>query len=257
MQPDKFPPGVAERLKWYVYRLIDPRNGETFYVGKGKGDRIFQHVKGALASSEDEDAANLKFQRIKDIGAAGLEVAHVIHLHGIENQSTAYQVEAALIDAYPGLTNRVSGHKADDYGVRHVLEIIADYTAQPFEVTEPLILISIGKSYEDETKDIYDAVRGCWRIDSNRVRKYKLVLAHRHGLVLGAFRPTDWLPATRANFSWLTDNIQGRIGFVGQRADEAIMKQYVQKRVPDQYRAKGAANPVRFITPHHPQRQNI
>jgi hypothetical protein len=36
-----FPPGVAEKLKTYVYRLIDPRNGETFYVGKGKGDRVF------------------------------------------------------------------------------------------------------------------------------------------------------------------------------------------------------------------------
>ena len=32
MEPDAFPVGVAERLQWYVYRLIDPRNGDTFYV---------------------------------------------------------------------------------------------------------------------------------------------------------------------------------------------------------------------------------
>ncbi|GAB0612904.1 hypothetical protein NB16F74_47760 [Escherichia coli] len=32
-QIDSFPPEVAERLQYYVYRLIDPRNGETFYVG--------------------------------------------------------------------------------------------------------------------------------------------------------------------------------------------------------------------------------
>jgi hypothetical protein len=38
---DRFPPGVAAKLKYYVYRLIDPRNGETFYVGKGKEDRVF------------------------------------------------------------------------------------------------------------------------------------------------------------------------------------------------------------------------
>ena len=31
-----FTPEVAEKLKTYVYRLIDPRNGETFYVGKGR-----------------------------------------------------------------------------------------------------------------------------------------------------------------------------------------------------------------------------
>ena len=31
---------VIEQLGWYVYRLIDLRNGETFYVGKGKGSQI-------------------------------------------------------------------------------------------------------------------------------------------------------------------------------------------------------------------------
>ena len=29
---DAFPIGVGEKLKFYVYRLIDPRNGETFYI---------------------------------------------------------------------------------------------------------------------------------------------------------------------------------------------------------------------------------
>ena len=38
---DRFPPEVANKLEYYVYRLIDPRNGEIFYVGKGRGDRIF------------------------------------------------------------------------------------------------------------------------------------------------------------------------------------------------------------------------
>ena len=32
---ESFPPEVIQQLRWYVYRLIDPRNGETFYIGKG------------------------------------------------------------------------------------------------------------------------------------------------------------------------------------------------------------------------------
>ncbi len=44
-ESDSFPAGVAEKLKTYVYRLIDPRNGETFYVGKGQGDRVFAHIR--------------------------------------------------------------------------------------------------------------------------------------------------------------------------------------------------------------------
>ena len=43
-----FSPEVCEKLGYYVYRLIDPRNGQTFYVGKGKGNRVFAHVECAL-----------------------------------------------------------------------------------------------------------------------------------------------------------------------------------------------------------------
>ena len=71
MERDEFPRGVAHQLKWYIYRLIDPRNGETFYVGKGRGNRIFQHAKGALSNAEYEDESDLKTQRINEIRRAG------------------------------------------------------------------------------------------------------------------------------------------------------------------------------------------
>ena len=248
MQRDNFPPGVADCLKWYVYRLIDPRNGETFYVGKGRGNRLFEHAKGAVSAIKDEDAVDLKFQRIKDIWAAGLEVSHVIHRHNIENEDVAFQIEAARIDAYPGLTNKVGGRGAGDYGCRHVEQIVSEYAAKPFEASEPLILICIATSYEEEGKGIYDAVRGVWRIDVNKARNFNLVLAHRRGLVLGAFRPTEWLPATKANFPWLDEDIPSRFGFVGEPAEQAVESLYVKTRVPDRYRLKGAANPVRFIS---------
>lgn len=51
---------VTEKLGFYVYRLIDPRNGETFYVGKGYGNRVFAHQKGALAASDDEQTEKLR-----------------------------------------------------------------------------------------------------------------------------------------------------------------------------------------------------
>lgn len=35
----KFSKDVKSKLNYYVYMLIDPRNGQTFYVGKGKGNR--------------------------------------------------------------------------------------------------------------------------------------------------------------------------------------------------------------------------
>ena len=145
MARDQFPDGVAELLKWYVYRLIDPRNGETFYVGKGQGNRVFAHAKGQMP--EDDEILDSKLKRIKEIQSAGLEVGHVIHRHGISTQDRAYEVEAAVIDAYPGLTNKARGYGARDYGSRHVEEIIDEYAGEEFEVKELLLLISIGVYY--------------------------------------------------------------------------------------------------------------
>lgn len=54
MDINEFPSGVIEHLGWYVYRLIDPRDGSTFYVGKGKGNRVFAHMRGEVAAVDDD-----------------------------------------------------------------------------------------------------------------------------------------------------------------------------------------------------------
>ena len=40
----EFSSEVIEKLKYYVYRLVDPKNGQTFYVGKGCRNRVFAHA---------------------------------------------------------------------------------------------------------------------------------------------------------------------------------------------------------------------
>lgn len=110
---DSFPPEVADKLSYYVYRLIDPRNGETFYVGKGRGDRVFAHARAEIEVGPDsgDDEIGEKLKRIRDIRLAGFEVGHVIHRHGMDER-TAFEVEAALIDAYPGTANIAGGTTA-------------------------------------------------------------------------------------------------------------------------------------------------
>ena len=40
-----FPKEVIDKLKYYVYLYSDPRDDKIFYVGKGKNNRVFQHLK--------------------------------------------------------------------------------------------------------------------------------------------------------------------------------------------------------------------
>ncbi len=247
MARDEFPQGVAEQLKWYVYRLIDPRNGETFYIGKGQGNRIFQHAKGNFSSAKAEYDTDLKRRRIREIKGAGLEVGHLVHRHGIDSQEVAYEIEAALIDAYPGLTNLAAGRRSGDYGCRHAEDIVRDYAAEPFDVGERLILICINRAF-DEGREFYDATRYAWRLDPQRAGQRSLVLAHNRGVVVAAFRAEKWVPATTDNFPG-HPGLPDRWGFIGKPAEDEVAKKYVEKRVPERYRVKGAQAPIRYCDP--------
>ncbi len=50
-----FSPEVCEKLQNYVYRLIDPRNGETFYIGKGTNNRVFDHINRQIEFDKNSD----------------------------------------------------------------------------------------------------------------------------------------------------------------------------------------------------------
>lgn len=240
LEIDSFPAEVARQLKTYVYRLIDPRNGETFYIGKGQGDRVFSHIRVAL-NLEGDDLAN-KVKRIRDIQLAGFEVAHVIHRHGMDDD-TAFEVEAALIDAYPGLTNVVAGAGSGDYGVMHSREIVARYGAQPAVFRHKALLINVNRSATEAS--LYEATRFAWKISKDKAAQAEVVLATLQGVIVGAFVARTWLEATAANFPGRED-APGRWGFEGQEAPDEICSFYVRKRVPAEYRMRGAANPIKY-----------
>ncbi len=233
-----FPSEIADKLKTYVYRLIDPRNGETFYVGKGKANRVFAHVHAEIDSDDPGD----KLRRIHEIRNSGFEVAHVIHRHGLDDR-TAFEVEAALIDAYPGLTNIVSGSGSSEFGAMHAQEILRKYGAEPAEFAHRAIIITVNRSAAEST--LYDATRYAWRISPKKAAKAEVVLAAWLGIIVAAFAAQEWLPATTDYFPG-REPFPGRYGFVGVEAPDSIRKRYVGKRIPDEFRKRGASNPIKY-----------
>jgi uncharacterized protein len=239
--PKSFPPEVAKNLGSYVYRLVDPRNGETFYVGKGEKNRVFDHIRRKL---KDDDALkdNLKFQRIQRIQKANLQVVPVIHRHGM-NDAEARQVEAALIYAYPGRTNAAPGIGGDDYRPAHPKELIHIYGAKEADFKKhKALLICIKITANDDRLSYYNATRYCWSFSKDKLAKANeadVILPFVKGIIVDAFvADGPWLPATVENFPELANgkNRPKRFGFKGHPAPDDIRKHYVDRRVSQEFR---------------------
>ena len=240
-----FTPEVIEQLQYYVYRLIDPRNGQTFYVGKGKGNRVFAHVNDALKSyvgesyeDKEEDDISSKIQQIRDIKNVGLEVIHVIQRYGL-TEKESFEVEAALIDAYGELTNIQNGH-ASDRGVNNAEVLQRELSYE--EYTEPdlkYIIIKINnRVLEERNNNIYETVRSAWKVNANKVKNYKYALAVLNGVVKNVFEIDGWQGDHRAR--------NGRYECYGTEASNDVKELFINKRIPKKYRKKGMASPVLY-----------
>ena len=229
---------VQEKLGHYVYRLIDPRSGDTFYVGKGQGNRVFQHVKAALKANEDAEE-DLRLDTIREIDRQNLKPIYIIHRHGM-SKHVALEVEAALIDAYPGLTNRHSGQGSNDYGTAHVDQLSERYAAKTIEYQPKhnIMVIKTKWSTVEKHGGIYEAVRGRWRVNQRRANRAHYILAIIDGICRGVYTNGVWKRSLPPE-----DN---RFEFDGEIAKEDICNQYVNKRLPDIDCRKGMAAPVLY-----------
>ena len=241
---NQFSKQVSKKLKYYVYRLVDPRNGQTFYVGKGSGNRVFAHASNALKNykgekfSEENDDVSLKTKLIREIKNDGFEVICIIHRHGL-TEKEAFEVESALIDCYPGLTNIQSGHNPER-GVNNAKTIEKIYSLQEYDDNDDLkyCIIKIKQSSIDANNgDIYETVRKSWRVDLNKIKNYPYVFASCDGVVKEIYK-VKWHKSSK---------ISGRCYFDGECTNNnEIRDKYINKRLPSKYVKKGMASPILY-----------
>ena len=255
----RFSPGVCKALAYYVYRLLDPRNGQTFYVGKGKNNRVFDHVRadthaedlkkdikedtdGILEQNEDGtiyDEESYKIQTIRAIHHAGLEVLFLIHRYGMDEE-TAFQVESALIDAYDPYGNIQNGHDSS-FGCCTVQQLEEKYNAASADLKDDKVLfINVRGTYNDSGKNsLYEAVRASWRLSQQHAEQADYILPYTDGIIKGIFKAEKWYESP--------DN-PGRIEFVGKAVtDSSVCDRYIGHALPIKFAPKkGSRAPCRY-----------
>ena len=227
----EFSNAVCERIGYYVYILKDPRNDSIFYVGKGKGNRLFQHVQCALENATDSDKYNL----IREIHKDGKEVEHFILRHGLE-EKLSLEIESTIIDllGIENLTNSVKGHDTWERGLKTVDEVFQHYDAKVVTFDEPCIIININRLYTRgiSAQKLYDSTRASWIVGTKRDRA-KFAIASYRGLVREVYEIEKWQPNG------------DRWEFIGKIAEDEIRDKYLNQSL-ENYIKKGGQNPIRY-----------
>lgn len=233
----KLSQSTIEQLEYYVYLLIDPRDDSVFYVGKGCGNRINQHVLGALDDNTFETA---KIKKIREIQNKGMDVKSVILRHEL-TEDEAFEVECSVIDllGINNLTNIVKGHDSTDKGMMNLEDIKIKYEAEDVIITEPLVLININKKYHRgmNSTQIYEATRKDWPVNIRRVQNIKLACSVFRGIIREVFLVDSWFPSK---------DVQGRYVFKGEIAPSDIRNKYLNKSVSS-YWKKGSRFPIKYV----------
>jgi hypothetical protein len=246
-QPTSISGSFADALGHYVYLLIDSRDGQVFYVGKGVGGRCFDH--------DAADDGERKALRMAEIKAAGLETRIDIIRHGMATKEEAYQVEAAVIDAYglENLTNKVPGHGAEKFGRASLADLAVRYMPEEAVIRDRVIFVKLADTFRKDITDheLYEAARGVWSLNPETASKYDFVLALWEGIVVEVYRTRHWQAAAPAHYLTRKDlapaDFLPRPGvlcseFEGEVAADEIRKHYLGKSVRTQFDVGGQAN---------------
>lgn len=246
---------TRQKLKYYVYMLLDPRDNKPFYIGKGIENRVFDHLAFALT---DTDNLTAKYDKIREIMQGGQTVKHIIVRHGLL-ESEAFQIEASLIDTltYCGilLSNIVGGHNSIEKGLMTSEEVIRLYNAKPLnQIGTDCVLININKTYKrgNGTYPIYQATKETWLISEWRLPQIKYVLSEFRGLIVEVFEVKNWYPKQRLKNKTINkeQKIKTQVevtgfGFNGVTAPDEIRSLYINKSVAH-IKQKGSSQVIRY-----------
>ena len=248
---------------YYVYALIAPRSNDVFYIGKGIGNRVFSHEVESVKSLDSEKE---KLRKIKDIESSGFSVKRIIVNWGL-TEDEAFASEASLINLISiisenPLTNIVAGHHV--HGALSVESFEREYGAEVLkteDIKHNILVIKINKLYRKNMSEyeIYDTVRGMWRISLNSIktRNIRYVFAVYNSLIVGVYKPDEWhyvhenidLPQSGKIDDKTFETLKDRAYFICNNYDELDedAKFYLHKSIAELKLNQSAQNPISYL----------
>lgn len=267
-----FSEATCSAIGWYVYALTDA-SGRAFYVGKGRRNRVFDHVNevralivsdptGLLARLEEEPDAEIeqplgpKFRQIADILKAKREPGMFVIREGL-TEELALAIEAAVISVlewqWPGrLTNQVAGHGTAAVGLKSVAELeatkgesfkLASLPEYAEIVGREVAVINVNRRWAEVLSgraSLLEISKGHWRMSLARAEKCPYAIVHSNGIVRGVFRTLRWESSPTIN---------GRVIFVAENDAPLEGHQFSSKNAASLFEPAGARsqNPIRYL----------
>lgn len=257
---------AVEQLNgFYVYALIDPRNNQVFYIGKGIGNRVFSHEIESGKSPKSEKA---KLKRIQEIEAAGFGVKRII-VNWSMTESEAFAAEAALINmlsflSADMLTNAVAGHHVHEAMTVEDFDLLygAEHLKQE-DIQHSIMVIKINKLYRKgmNPQELYDIVRGNWRASMASIQKRNVeyVFGVYNQLIVAVYKPDEWhyvhdridVPQIDDLDEETLERGKDRVYFVCRDYEHLDENQqfYLHKSIADLKVNQSSQNPITYLTP--------
>jgi uncharacterized protein len=184
-----FARGTQNKLEYYVYALIDPRNRRPFYIGKGLRNR-------GLAHGRKRDESN-KQRLIDDIRKAGRRERCVVICHGLTEEE-AFRSESLLIKTLSEcgvrLTNAVGGKSGSKFWWPEG-EVNARLGASMVKINKPCVLVSLNKGYKPELSEseLHRITCGNWGFGApsakrSLISRVEFILGVYQGIVRTGYR---------------------------------------------------------------------
>ena len=263
---EQWSPVTQEELKYYIYALADPRTKEIFYIGKGKGNRAYQHARAAAALSASDvetSIASRKLERIQGLLKDGLEPEILLLRHGLESEHQSYEVEASLLDfarlldpsaekrdVSVQLTNVAGGWHSAARGLMSAADAEALYAAEPLErddFTARAIAFRVPRLWVPgmPMEELFEATHGWWRLGPRRTRAdYAITVSKGVIRAIFSIERGSWRLRRDGDRGWERDE-KPRWGFDGAPAGSE-MSAFVNRDIRSWFK-KGHQSPTLYV----------